>query len=264
MALNKGTLITSTIRPNSTNDRYATALSNEIRGGHHTYDTILERDSIPYQRREWGMLVSILDTSTTYQLIDVLLDDDLLNNDNWVPFDSGSVSVITNESWLESALGIVDILPSNPSDGDRYLISNTSNSHPHNNIATWSDIIGGWVFDTPVDSQAINIIGDDDSIYKFDGNNWIKYTIGAIPIKYYISPNEEIIIPENYHYLVCGDLTVDGKITNHGRLVILRGDLIINANGELDNQEVTNIIGGGLVINNGGVRNGNSVNIIDL
>ena len=57
--LNTGVLVTAPIRPNSPNDPIATAYSNEVKGGHHTYATLVERDAIILERREWGMLCTI-------------------------------------------------------------------------------------------------------------------------------------------------------------------------------------------------------------
>ena len=57
-------MITAAIRPNDSNDPIASAFGNEIKGGHHGYATITERDSIIVERREWaefcGMLVTPL------------------------------------------------------------------------------------------------------------------------------------------------------------------------------------------------------------
>ena len=59
MAQNIGTLITSAIRPNDSLDPIASAYAVEVKGGHHTYATLAERDAIILERREWGMLCTI-------------------------------------------------------------------------------------------------------------------------------------------------------------------------------------------------------------
>ena len=51
MSTNIGTLINATIRPSDTLDRISTAWDNEIRGGHHSYPTLNQRNSIIIQRR---------------------------------------------------------------------------------------------------------------------------------------------------------------------------------------------------------------------
>lgn len=42
--------------------------ANNIRGGHYQVDTIAERDSIPIERRKEGMLCSVKEDKTVYQL----------------------------------------------------------------------------------------------------------------------------------------------------------------------------------------------------
>ena len=68
MSKNKGTLVSSTIRPLSTNSSMATAVANEILGGYHTVNTYTDRDAITYDRRTFGMLVYVLNTDEFYQL----------------------------------------------------------------------------------------------------------------------------------------------------------------------------------------------------
>ena len=94
MSQNTGTLITAAIRPNDSNDPIASAFGNEIKGGHHGYATITERDSIIVERREWGMLVTVYNDPTpannkTYQLKYNYVNTTITDNLNWVEF-SGS------------------------------------------------------------------------------------------------------------------------------------------------------------------------------
>ena len=99
MAQNKGTLVIDTIRPNDTQDPIATAYASEIKGGHHSYGTLAERNSIINARREWGMLVSVTNDGAangTYQLVYGLADNNLTNNNNWQQFKSSLLSVSTN------------------------------------------------------------------------------------------------------------------------------------------------------------------------
>ena len=60
MPLNQGTLISSPIRPLSPGMTIATALSNEILGGLHSVQTLSDRDLITTDRRQFGMLVYII------------------------------------------------------------------------------------------------------------------------------------------------------------------------------------------------------------
>jgi hypothetical protein len=126
---NIGTLISATIRPNNSLDPIASAFSNEIKGGHHSYATISQRNSIILQRREWGMLVTIFNdpiglNNRTYQLVRGFSSINIMDNNNWVIFNTGSGgSSSTSNSWIDSVIDILDTPPISPNDGDRYLIS---------------------------------------------------------------------------------------------------------------------------------------------
>ena len=93
MAQNIGTLVTSAIRPNDSLDPIASAYAVEVKGGHHTYATLAERDLIILERREWGMLCTIYNdgnpsNNKTYQLkynaANTNITNITLNNLNWV------------------------------------------------------------------------------------------------------------------------------------------------------------------------------------
>jgi hypothetical protein len=87
MAKNTGTLITAPIRPNDNLDLIASAYANEIKGGHHVYLTYSYMNNIITERREWGMLCSVYNTTTsvveTYQLSYNLNSTDISDNLNW-------------------------------------------------------------------------------------------------------------------------------------------------------------------------------------
>lgn len=75
----QGTNVASAIRPFTSSDTYATAIANEIKGGHHTADSTTARNAIPAARREVGMTCRV--GSVTYILItnpttDATTDDD--------------------------------------------------------------------------------------------------------------------------------------------------------------------------------------------
>ena len=76
MINNTGNLIYSTLRPSTSADTFAVAFSNEIKGGLHNYSTLLERDSIPLERRQIWMKVTV--SSITYLL------SGGTSNSNWV------------------------------------------------------------------------------------------------------------------------------------------------------------------------------------
>ena len=75
MARNIGILITAPVRPFDSEDIYATALSNEVRGGHHSYETVAERNAIPVLRRQIGMKATVTNDGVnngTYELLSAL------------------------------------------------------------------------------------------------------------------------------------------------------------------------------------------------
>ena len=53
MSKNKGTLISSPIRPLSSGMTIPTAYADEIKGGLHTVSTLSERNQIPVDRRDF-------------------------------------------------------------------------------------------------------------------------------------------------------------------------------------------------------------------
>lgn len=253
MAKNKGTLVPSTIRPNSENDTYATIYSNEAKGGHHVYDDIIGRDNISYHRRQWGMIVTVLNENKTYQLRNITPGDRIMDNNNWVVFDTGFVNVNRNESWLDIAESIISELPNNTTTGNKYLIGEivyADLAGKSNHIAEKTE--DGWIFHEPLDSQTINIKTHPNQIYKYIDNKWTPLYIGAIPTKYHLIDGETVIIPERYQYLVYGDMTIDvgAEITNHGRLTIMDGNLILNGSIINSSTGSINLIGGGTIIGN--------------
>lgn len=62
-----------------------------------------------------------------------------------------------------------------------------------------------------------------------------NYSNDAINIKYYIEPNDYIVVPPYCQYWVYGDLTVDGTIVNYGQVIVANGELIIGTSGVVQN-----------------------------
>lgn len=69
MANNVGTLVLSPVRPYSDQDTFATSFANEIKGGHHSVDTIAERNAITAERLQDGMTCYVASEKTTYELV---------------------------------------------------------------------------------------------------------------------------------------------------------------------------------------------------
>ena len=86
MANNVGTLVIAPVRPQSTSDVYPVAIANEIRGGHHSVASIVERDAIAVERLDVGMFCTTKDSGTVYILRQIL--PSLV----WEEFVSGSSS----------------------------------------------------------------------------------------------------------------------------------------------------------------------------
>ena len=104
---NIGTLVGAAIRPLHWNDKIASAYSFEINGGLHSYETIIQRDSIIEERRDWGMLVNVykndIDTTKnkTYQLKYAAANTDIMNNNNWVIFSGGAGGAGGSAYWID-------------------------------------------------------------------------------------------------------------------------------------------------------------------
>ena len=124
MAQNIGTLISAEIRPNDSLDLIATALSDEIRGGLHSYSNLTQRDNIITARRQWGMMVNVDNDSPyngNYQLTYGFVDTNINNDANWV-----KLNTTNNDEWQNSVLSILTSEPGLPSNGNRYLVGTSS------------------------------------------------------------------------------------------------------------------------------------------
>ena len=51
---------------------------------------------------------------------------------------------------------------------------------------------------------------------------------GVFDIKYYIDPNDYVVVPQYYQYWVYGNLTVAGYMENHGHVIVMNGALILD------------------------------------
>ena len=168
---NIGTLISSTIRPNSPLDLIATAYSSEVKGGLHTVNLSSDRDAIIYARRDWGMLCYVTSESTMYQLQYGRVDTNINNNSNWVVFNSGSTSGgNTNTDWLNPVISLSNIPPTSPNDGDRYLVTAGASglwTGMTDNIAQWDSLISSWTFSVPSNGVSVLVNNKDNSIYRY-------------------------------------------------------------------------------------------------
>lgn len=94
MTQNTGTLVIAPIVTPDSTDNFPTHISNMGKGGFHTVQALTDRDSISQERREEGMLCTVVDDGVTYQLLGGI------DNNNWTPFAGGG----SNSSEIDDSL----------------------------------------------------------------------------------------------------------------------------------------------------------------
>ena len=188
---NIGTLVGAAIRPINPFDQIASAYSFEINGGLHSYETILQRDQIIQERRDWGMLVNVYnnisDTTKngTYQLKYGLNSTTITDNVNWVIFSGGGVGSGGGSAyWIDPVKSILNSEPVGPVDGDRYILGSSPagaiwGGLSSTTIVEWNSALGGGIWETtsPMDSMTVRVNDQNNSIYIYEGipnYRWIK------------------------------------------------------------------------------------------
>lgn len=188
MSQNVGTLVSAAIRPNDSNDPIASAFASEIKGGLHTANTINDRDSIIFERRDWGMLCYVIDEDKTYQLKYGHVTTNIMDSFNWVEY-SGSGGGGSNE-WLDSVISFAYQPPATYSVGDRFLAGKSINDSL---LGDWVSFIPGvvlewnsvsWVSTEPFNGTSVRVDNEDNSIYRYEGNfptgAWYKEMLAQI------------------------------------------------------------------------------------
>jgi hypothetical protein len=187
MALNTGTLISAAIRPVDSLDPIASAYATEIKGGLHTATNSSARDSIIFERREWGMMCYVRDLDKTYQLKYNYTSTDIMNNTNWVEF-SGSGGSVGGTEWLDSVLSVLTSQPTSPTNGQRYLISSSPSGvvwslYP-DYVTEWNSTTSTWVMTQPKDGMSVRVDNEDEAVYKYEGTYpsgvWQKERVGQV------------------------------------------------------------------------------------
>src|SRR5574344_842064 len=90
-----------------------------------------------------------------------------------------------------------------------------------------------------INNGSLNSISSGDLTYNYyymviyDGECFELYDnvsdVGSsLTNDYYVPNTKDINVPQNAQYLIYGDLTVDGNISNDGHIIIINGDLINN------------------------------------
>jgi len=229
MSKNKGTLVSSTIRPISASSSYPTAHANELLGGFQTVNDIISRDNIVTQRRAFGMLVYVVVTDEFYQLKTVN-SLNLSDNLNWslVPFGASS----NNTDWVNSVISRSNTPPGSPNINDRYLVIIGSGAWGgyDNLIVEWNGTI--WVATIPSEGMAVKVDDETNSIYFYEGSyfplgSWNRkdFVLNPLEILYNIPSVDTINVGTNSEYLIFGNLNVDGQINTWGKVVILNGTI---------------------------------------
>lgn len=191
--INVGTLVSSAIRPVDSLDPIASAYSNEILGGHHTYETMSERDSIIRERRQWGMLCTVYnDTDSNNNLTYILkrdkVDTNLMNNENWVDFS------ISDTEWIDSVNSILLAEPISPNSGDRYMLGLSISDSPvglnwssfsGGSIVEWNSYSSSWVVYNPKRGTSVRVDDEPFTIYNYIENDypngqWVKETLNNV------------------------------------------------------------------------------------
>ena len=206
MAQNIGTLVGAAIRPIDDTMPIASAFAFEINGGHHQVSTLIGRDNIMVQRRQWGMLCTVYGDTTstnnaTYQLKYGYSSTDSMDNANWVLFGGGSVGSGGGSNWSDPVISISTTPPSYPVNGDRYLVGKSSvvplsgsfatltNTSYSGNlvggvIAEYKSALGNWTTTLPTNGMTIRVNNDDNSFYRYEGTystgQWYKERLNQV------------------------------------------------------------------------------------
>ena len=169
--INVGTLISASIRPNNSLDPIASAWAKEIKGGLHTVTDSSDRNSIIFQRREWGMMCYVTNENKTYQLTYNYSNTDIMNNSNWKEFNSSGSN---GGEWVDSVISIRNAEPTLPTDGDRYIIGSAPTgtiwaSKSPGLIVQWNSGLLKWDETQPTNGTSVRVDDVDNSIWKYLG-----------------------------------------------------------------------------------------------
>lgn len=187
-----GTIISSPIRPFGPNELLATVFSNEIKGGHHNYETLTERDNLFEVRRDWGMLVTIYNDSNpinnkTYKLEYNFSSTSITDNNNWIEYNPSGLSSNLNTEWVNSCDEIALFPVGSEPDGYRYLILGTGSFGflgEDNKIAQWNSISGSFSFFEPTNGTTLRVDTTPNILYRYSGTYssgvWVTEVLNSV------------------------------------------------------------------------------------
>ena len=196
MSTNVGTLVGATIRPIDSADLISTAWDNEIKGGHHAYATLSERNNIIIQRRSWGMLCTVYNDGSnngTYQLKYGYSSTTITDNNNWVAFSGSGGSGGGSGYWLDPANSVLTVEPTSPVNGVRYIAGVDSSAtltgtkwstYTGGYIVQWNSTLSDWDKTSPKNGYTIRVQNEDDALYRYEGTystgRWIKEYVDQV------------------------------------------------------------------------------------
>lgn len=179
MSQNTGTLISAAIRPNDSLDPIASAFASEIKGGLHTAQDLTGRNSIIFERREWGMMCYVINDDKTYQLKYGVFSTNIMDNLNWVEFSgSGSGGGGGSTEWIDSVFSVNYTEPLTPANGDRYLVGTNPtsvvtgaswSSFSPGFVAQWNTPLNRWDMTFPTEGMTVTVDNEDNAIYRYEG-----------------------------------------------------------------------------------------------
>lgn len=185
-----GTIVSSPIRPFGPITNIATVFSNEIKGGHHTYEFLIERDSIIEERRDWGMLVTVYDDTTpsnnkTYKLEYNYSSPILMDNNNWIEYNPSGT--ITNSEWIDSIQEIASIPSGGEPDGYRYLVLSPGNFGflgEDDKIAQYIAVSSTFIFIEPKNGTTLRLDTSPNTLYRYSGTyssgTWVTEVLNSV------------------------------------------------------------------------------------
>ena len=229
MSKNKGTLISSTIRPISASSSLPTAYANELLGGFHTVTDIIGRDKIVTERRTFGMLVYVTNTDEFYQL-KTINSLNVSDNLNWGLVNFGIST--SNSEWINSVISRSTTPPVSPNINDRYLVTVGTGAWTGYDdlVVEWDGSI--WLITTPSEGMAVKVDDETSSVYFYEGSyfpfgvwNRKDFVTSYLEILWNIESSKTISVGTNSQYLIYGDLNVDGQLETWGKVIVLNGTI---------------------------------------
>jgi hypothetical protein len=233
MSQNIGTLVSSPIRPLSSGMTIPTAFADEIKGGLHSVADLAERNQIPTDRREFGMLVYTEASDEFYQLKQIVTTD-LFDNLNWQLLAIGPSASFTSE-WQDSVIsrkGDPTLLV--PTNGDRYLIVTGVNGWLGKDDQV-AEFTGTWSYTLPTEGMSLRVDDDQGPVYSYLSGSWLRQEFVTDPLypHWNIPTGTTVSVSTQSMYLSYGDLQIDGLLNNFGKVVLLNGT--ISGSGSINN-----------------------------